>query len=466
MVVFTVDRYGKPGHPTRRFDMIRKLRKRGRVRIVGGGASGKPPVAVFLDREFDFSRTVGRKLVVALDPGYRYIGFAVCELRGGELVLYCRGVLRTRIPEIKGLMSERRSFRRFRRYLSRYKKRRLSAKQGRVLTKYKVPRSVRSKDKSNATLRHSVETHLNLYRKLLKFFPFPARQVEYVMEDNVFDVRAMTWDKVYGADYQKSPRAPEGERKCILCGSRENLYQHHLVPRKSGGTEVKENKVYLCKSCHEDVHAGRVYLPVKGIKQWRELGTMNAVIGVLREVSWVNFVPAPEVVLKRRELGLEKDHADDALAATAAFCGSAILDTSRERRLTLVKFRRHSRARIHAQRDRLYKVGGVIIARNRRKRTDQKEASFADVSPLSPEQQRNLKVYPGTRVLNPFRRDMPSVGGDVWVYVPAGQRFVVTSVTSKEYLYSPMLEGIIGKSYVHPGLCRRVIRNEGIVVWE
>lgn len=466
MVVFTVDRNGKPGHPTRRFDMIRKLRKRGRVRIVGGGTSGKPPVAVFLDREFDYLRTVGRKLVVALDPGYRYIGFAVCEPRGGELVLYCRGVLRTRIPEIKGLMTGRRSFRRFRRYLSRYKKRRLSAKQGRVLTKYKAPRNVRSKDKSNATLRHGVETHLNLYRKLLKFFPFPAHQVEYVMEDNVFDVRTMTWGKVYGADYQESPRAPEGERKCILCGSRENLHRHHLVPRKSGGTELRENKVYLCKSCHEDVHAGRVYLPVKGIKQWRELGTMNAVIGVLREVSWINFVPASEVVLKRRELGLGKDHAEDALATAAAFCGSTVLDTSWERRLTLVKFRRHSRARIHAQRDRLYKVGGVIIARNRRKRTDQKEASFADVSPLSSEQQRGLKVYPGTRVLNPFRRDMPSVGGDIWVHVPTGRRFVVTSVTSKEYLYSPMLEGIIGKSYVHPGLCRRVIRNEGIVVWE
>lgn len=466
MVVFTVDRCGKPGHPTKRFDMIRRLRKRGRVRIVGGGASGKPPVAVFLDREFDYSRTVERKLIVVQDPGYRHIGFAVCEPGGGELVVYCRGVLRTRIPEIKGLMTGRRSFRRSRRYLSRWKKRRLSARQGRVLTKYKEPRNVRSNNGSNATLRHGVETHLNLYRKLLKFFPFPAHQVQYVMEDNVFDVRAMTWGRVYGADYQKSPRVSEGERKCVLCGSREDLHQHHLVPRKAGGTEVKENKVYLCKSCHEDVHAGRVYLPVKGIKQWRELGTMNTVLGVLREVSWISFVPAPDVVLKRKELGLEKDHANDALAAAAAFCGSAVLDTSRERRLVLVKFRRHSRARVHAQRDRLYKVGGVIIARNRRKRTDQKEASFADVFPLSPERQRRLRVYPGTRVLNPFRRDMPAVGGDVWVHVSTGRRFVVTSVTSKEYLYSPMLGGIVGKLYVHPNLCRRVIRNEGIVVWE
>lgn len=465
MLLFTVDRHGNPGHPTRRFDLIRKLRKRGKVRIVGGGASGKPPVAVFLDKEFDYSRTAGRKLVIVLDPGYRYVGFAVCEPREEKLIVYCRGVLRTRTPEIKELMSDRRSFRRFRRHLSRSKKKRLSFKQGRVLTKFKAPRNVRSVDKTSATLRHGVETHLNLYRKLLKFFPFPAHQVQFVMEDNVFDVRAMTWGRVYGADYQKSPRVPGSDKKCVLCGSKENLHRHHLVPRKKGGTEVKENKVYLCEDCHEDIHAGRAYLPIKGVKQWRALGTMNAVIGVLREVPSINFVPAPDAVLKRKELGLDKDHAGDALAAAAAFCNCTAFDSSFERRLTLVKFKRHGRARVHAQRDRLYKVNGTIIARNRRKRTDQKEPSFSDVSPLSPDQQRSLKVYPGIRVLNPFKKDMPSIGGDVWVHAATGRRFVATSVTSGEYLYSLMLEEIVGRPYVHPDQCRRVIRNEGIVVW-
>lgn len=464
MIIFTIDRCGNPGHPTRRFDMVRKLRKRGKARIVGGGASGKPPVVVFLDREFDYSHTIERKIVITLDPGYRYIGFAVCEPGSKNLVVYCRGVLRTRIPEIRGLMSDRRAFRRFRRYLSRYKKKRLSARQGRVLTKYKAPRNVRSKDRASATLRHGVETHLNLYRKLVKFFPFPARQILFVIEDNVFDVRAATRGKTNNAE--ESPRSFDGGRKCVLCGSRENLHRHHLVPRKDGGTEIEENKIYLCRDCHEDVHAGRVYLLVKGIKQWRGLGTTNAIIGVLRKVSQANFVPVSEMVLKRKELGLEKDHANDALAVAAAFCGCTALDVSLEHhRLTLVKFRRHSRARVHAQRDRLYKVNGVIMAKNRRKRMDQEEPSFADVFPLFPDQQRDLKVYPGTKILNPFRRDTPSIGGDVWVHNPTGQRFVATGVISGKYLYSPMLEEIVEKPYVHPDQCRCVIHNEGIVVW-
>ena len=52
--------------------------------MIGGGISGKPPVAVFLDREFDSTHTVERKLVIALDPGYQYIGFSVCESKKEE----------------------------------------------------------------------------------------------------------------------------------------------------------------------------------------------------------------------------------------------------------------------------------------------------------------------------------------------------------------------------------------------
>lgn len=464
MLLFTVDKCGKPGHPTRRFDMIRKLKKQGRVRIVGGGASGKPPVVVFLDREFDYSKTAERKLVIALDPGYRYIGFGVCEPKSGKLTVYCKGVLETRIPEIKGLMTERRMHRRFRRYCSRHKKRRLSKRQGRSLTKFKAPRNVRGKNRDNATLKHGVETHINLCGRLLKFFPFPKHQVVFVMEDNVFDVRAMTWGKTYGAGYQKSPRT-EVEKRCVICGSTENLHKHHIIQRKDGGTDIDENLVYLCRDCHEDVHAGRVYIPIKGMKQWRALGTMNAIIGELRKIPRLEFIPAPDAARARKTAGLEKGHGNDALATAAAYCNPAEIDTTQSMELHLVKVRRHSRARIHAVRDRLYKVNGKIVARNRQKRTDQMEPSLADVLPFTPAQQRDLKVYPGVKVLKPFRRDMPSVEGDVWVHLATGKRFIVTSVISKNYLYSPQLKEIVGKPYIHPDQCRRVIRNEGMVVW-
>lgn len=463
MWIFTADKNGNPGPPTRRFAMIRKLRKQGRVRIIGGGASGKPPVAVFLDREFDYSKTVNRKLVIALDPGYRYIGFAVCEPKDGKLIVYGKGILETRIPDIKELMAERRGYRRFRRYCSRYRKRRMSEKQGRNLAKYKAPRNVRSRNKSSATLKHGVETHLNLFTRLLKYFPFPKNQVSYVMEDNVFDVRTMTWGKTYGEGYRQSPRT-KAEKKCIVFDATEGLHRHHVIQRKDGGTDVAENLVYLCRDCHKDVHEGRIYIPIKGIKQWRALGTMNAIIGRLRNVPWVEFIPADVVARIRRNYDLAKGHDNDALATAVVYCDAEEIDTAQSIDLRLVKTRRHTRARIHAVRDRLYKVDGKIIARNRKKRTDQKEPSFADISPLPPEVQSKLKVYPGTKILNPLRKEMPTIPGDVWTHVPTGRRFVATSVISRNYLYSPQLREIVGKPYVDPRECRRVLRNEGIVV--
>jgi len=74
-------------------------------------------------------------------------------------------------------------------------------------------------------------------------------------------------------------------------------------------------------------------------------------------------------------------------------------------------------------------------------------------------------VYPGVKLFNPLKRNALCTGGGVWVHVPTGQRFIAKGVTSKTYLYSPMLDGIVGKFYVRPDQCKRIIHNEGIVVW-
>ena len=147
----------------------------------------------------------------------------------------------------------------------------------------------------------------------------------------------------------------------------------------------------------------------------------------------------------------------------AIFAGTSEIDQSTEKYLDLTKYRRHSRSRIHAHRDRLYKVNNKIVARNRHKRTDQKEPSFSDIS-VSPTDQENLKVYPGIRIIKPFRSNAPTISGDVWQHIGSGSRFVATGVTSGKYLYSPQLKDIVGKPYIRPDQCRLVIRNEGIVV--
>ena len=46
MLVFVLDKAGQPGHPTHRADWVRKQLRRKQAQLIGGGASGKPPVLV------------------------------------------------------------------------------------------------------------------------------------------------------------------------------------------------------------------------------------------------------------------------------------------------------------------------------------------------------------------------------------------------------------------------------------
>ena len=253
--------------------------------------------------------------------------------------------------------------------------------------------------------------------------------------------------------------------ECLLCGTGKDLHAHHLIQRKHGGTNVAENKAYLCKGCHEDVHAGRVYLPVKGIRQNRALGTMNAIAGALRQYEGILRVPASDMAAKRREIGVDKEHGNDAVCAAATLYGCFTVDFSQEAYVALKKFRRHNRARIHSVRERSYVIDGRIVAQNRNKRGDQAADALSDLQPVSAEFSRKLAVRPGVKLYNPDRKSVPAIGGDVWVHNETSKAFVATGVQNKGmYLYSPGLKAIIGKPYSSPEHCRRHSRNDGMVV--
>ena len=188
----TVDRNGTPGHPTKRMEQVHKLRKRGQARLTGGGLSGTPVIVQFLTKTFDSGKTVSRKFVRVIDPGYEKAGYAVCEVAGTTLKVLLRGDFGMADIHIRGGMQDRKAARRARRSSCRFKAKRLSAQQGRVLTKFKKPRYVRSTDKTNATLQHAVDVHINLYGVMQKMCHLPVFQTLNVMESNSFDVRTMT----------------------------------------------------------------------------------------------------------------------------------------------------------------------------------------------------------------------------------------------------------------------------------
>ena len=41
---------------------------------------------------------------------------------------------------------------------------------------------------------------------------------------------------------------------CVLCGSKENLHHHHVIPKVKGGTDDEDNLITLCEKHHEMIH--------------------------------------------------------------------------------------------------------------------------------------------------------------------------------------------------------------------
>lgn len=473
--------------------MVRKLLARGQARLLGGEASGQPPVLQYLHRCFDPEQTVDRKFVIFEDTGFIHTGFTVAELVGEQLDVLVRGILTTRTPDIKDIMDERRAHRRARRRHRRLRTRRRSKAQGRNLNKHRPPRWKNRRKRDPITIRHAVQTHLNLFDRLLRLAPIPAHQVVRGFEYAKFDLRKMVWGPTKGKGYQQSPRgrkSGEAERdfvmqrfegRCFVCRATEHLQIHHVRPRSQQGSERAENKVVLCGACHGDVHRGLVLLPLKGTEhQWRATTNTNIVCGILRKDRSFRYVHAGQVAWKRRNLGLAKDHDWDAVAGAAALLGASKIHASEAFVVELRQVRRHRRAKIHSQRNRIYKIRGAngklkTVAINRRKATEQNNAdqaktlrqkhpSLAEFRKTHPRVIGRLQVAKSVRIMAPDRKRAKVFPGEIWV-LPDGRPFLADGQKDKgRNITSKQLKGLIGKSYVSTRSSRRLIRNQGLVV--
>ena len=139
----------------------------------------------------------------------------------------------------------------------------------------------------------------------------------------------------------------------------------------------------------------------------------------------------------RERYSLPKDHDIDAYCI-AASCMNVPPKMQAEA-FEILQFRKHDRANIHCQRERTYQLDGKTVAKNRKKRTDQKDNSlaewFADMVKVhgirEAERMRSrLSVKKSTRHYNTKRRVMP---GTVFQY--HGKRYVMTGQISGGLYY-------------------------------
>lgn len=249
---------------------------------------------------------------IGVDTGSKHVGFAITS---EDKVLF-KGEVELR-QDVKSNLDTRRIYRRDRRNRK---------------TRYRKPRFSNRK-RPEKWLPPSLQNRLNhtffWIDKLCCLVPNPKLHIEV----GKFDTAKMINPNINGVDYQHGQAYGFFDERyfvfdrdnytCQCCGkSKDKILQtHHIVYRSNGGTNRVDNLITVCTDCHtaENHKKGGILYQWqeehKKVKQYKEPPFMNT----LRKRIFAKYPDAvitygSETTPKRKELGLDKTHYNDAIA--------------------------------------------------------------------------------------------------------------------------------------------------------
>lgn len=198
-------------------------------------------------------------------------------------------------------------------------------------TRYRQARFLNRK-KSEGWLPPSLQTRINAtffwIDKFLSLLPNAKLHIEV----GKFDTAKMINPEISGIDYQHGQCYgyydvryfvfARDNYTCQVCGAKDKILQtHHIKYRSNGGTDRADNLITVCTDCHTHKNHqanGILYkqqVENKKVKQYKESPFMN----ILRRRTFIKYPDATitygsETTPRRKELGLEKTHYNDAIA--------------------------------------------------------------------------------------------------------------------------------------------------------
>ena len=251
---------------------------------------------------------------VGIDEGAKHIGIAITS----QNKILAKGEVELR-QDVHSLLTTRAMYRRDRRNRK---------------TRYRKPRFLNRKRKEG-WLPPSIEGKLNAnffwIDRFCSLVPNPILHIEV----GKFDIAKMINPNVEGIEYQQGQCAgyydvryfvfDRDNYTCQVCGKSKDkiLHTHHILYKSLGGTDRADNLITVCTECHTSNNhkeGGILYKWMKEdkkVKQYKESTFMN----ILRVRTYKKY---PNAIItygsittpKRKELGLEKTHYNDAIAIT------------------------------------------------------------------------------------------------------------------------------------------------------
>jgi 5-methylcytosine-specific restriction endonuclease McrA len=444
-ITYVLDLNGSPLMPTIRSGKVYRILKSKKAKVV----NRKPFTIQLL---YETKTKVVQHIILGIDPGRTNIGDTA--IRADGKTLYSAHT-ETRNKEIPKLMANRKAHRMASRKGERLCRKRRAKKcntifsypKERILPKYEKPIFVydiinseskfcnRERDVGwlTPTARQLLQTHLNKVEKTSSLLPIQTIAIEI----NKFAFMALDNPNIKKWDYASGPLYKKGSLEevvlmqqnchCIFCKNEIDHY-HHIVPKSKGGSNTISNIAGICEKHHTLIHNDekwnqKLLTKKNGLnKKYGALSVLNQIIPFLiNELSKkyeVIVTNGYNTKCFRDEFNIEKDHNIDAYCIAASILkdnDNFPLDIPKDC-FELKQFRKHNRSIINSQTERTYKLDNQIVAKNRRKRMDQKEDSLHEWYIKTKQQfgkietrkiQSKLQVTRSTRRYNTKNRLMP-----------------------------------------------------------
>ena len=493
VVAYVLSKSGEPLMPMYSHKRVRKFLNEKKAKV-------KTRVPYVIQLTYELENPITEPVILGPDPGRTNIG--LCAINNKGEVLYSATV-ETRNKDIPDLMRERKAHRQASRSGERKRRQRRAVAQGtcfregetreRKLPQCEEPITVHHIKNTEAkffnrkrpegwltpTANQLLQTHLNAIQMVKKILPISA----VVLEINAFDFVKMENPGVKNWEYQKgalhgfkSVEDAVSKRQnghCLFC-KKPIAHYHHSIPKSKGGSESVDNRCGLCEEHHHLVHTSaeweaKLHEKQAGVlKKYHALSVINQImptlIKTLAEAEENFYVTTGyDTAATRRAFDLPKLHHMDAWCIT-----TSILDVAEGPKwlvpYSIQQFRRQNRAIINNQRERTYKLDGKVVAKNRRKRTEQKDDALADwyekqIVEVGPKKALELlkliKVTPSTRYKNNMDRFLP---GTVFLY--KNKRYVLSANHCGGQYFNAVG---CGRTDYPAKKCKVVSTNQGLV---
>ena len=304
MLVFTINKHGErlmPCKPSK----ARKLLRDRKAKII----KHNPFTIQLLYGSSGYKQPIN----LGIDLGAKHIGVAITSKNN----VLAKGEIELR-QDVKSLLETRKIYRRSRRNRkTRYRPTRFL---NRVSSKKKgwLPPSILSR----------IDNTFMWIDKFTNLLPNPKVSIEV----GKFDIAKMINPEIEGVDYQKGQTYGYHDTRyfvfardsytCQVCKKKDKILQtHHIKYVSKGGSDRADNLITVCTDCHTSQNhkeGGVLYdwmIKNKKVKTYKEATFMNIIRQrIFSKYPNASITYGSVTTPKRKELGLEKTHYNDAIA--------------------------------------------------------------------------------------------------------------------------------------------------------